>query len=365
MSSLKIGIAGTRGIPAIYGGFETFAEELSVRLQKKGYDVTVYCDKGSYSEPQLQSVRLKYMPIKKSDNQVLYFLLSLYKGLKENDILIVTSTGASYFYWLNFIFKKVLITNSDGIESLRSKWSFFKRKYLHYSQYFASKWSDIVVTDSIGIEQYWSLNYPRGAKVTTIEYGAPLIDEIFESEKKLEALGLLPNDYYLIVARLEPENNLIMMIEGYIQSKSRKKLVIVGSTTHNFYYQRLKKFNITSGVVFLDAIYDKLILQSVRLHAYAYLHGHSVGGTNPSLLEGMGCGNLCICHNNIFNKEVTNKNQLYFSNANELANMINETEQLPDEKKRQYREDSKNRIRQYYSWERITSDYIKLFESII
>ncbi len=363
MSSLKIGIAGTRGIPAVYGGFETFAEELSTRLHERGYTITVYCDKGSYREDTLKGVRLKFMPLKKSSNQVLYFFLSLYQGLRENDILIVTSTGASYFYWINIFFKKVIITNSDGIESLRTKWSFFTRKYLYYSQYFASRWSTLVVTDSVGIEHYWRLNYPRSVHVTTIEYGAPVVDNSPQAEALIAQYHLRPNDYYLVVARLEPENNIKMMIEGFLQSESRKKLVIIGGLTSAHYQNELKNFP-SERVIFLDAIYDSACLQALRLNTFAYLHGHSVGGTNPSLLEAMGCSNLCLCHDNIFNREVTKDEQFYFANEAELATRMNELEKLEPSVLDEFRSKARRRIENYYTWERITDDYIKVFKKL-
>jgi rhamnosyltransferase len=362
MDKKKIGIAGTRGIPAVYGGFETFAEELSYRLHARGFIVTVYCDKNSYSKNNLNGVNLKYLPLKKSTNQVIYFFLSLIKGLRDNDILIVTSTGASYFYFLNIFFKKIIITNSDGIESLRSKWSFFSRKYLFYSQYFASKWSTIIVTDSKGMENYWTNFYPKSVKVTTIEYGAPLVKNSKDYECVLKEYHLKKNDYYLIVARLEPENNLIMMINGYLKSRTQKKLVIVGGFTSAHYQKDLKHYS-SDKVLFLNAVYDSFKLKALRLNCFTYIHGHSVGGTNPSLLEAMGCSNLCICHDNIFNREVTENKQFYFKDSFELTKIINNLETLSTEKINEYRELSFNRIKVYYSWERITDVYVSLFNS--
>ena len=364
MAIKKIGIAGTRGIPAVYGGFETFAEELSIRLAKNNYKVTVYCDKGTYLQRDFHGVKLSFMPLRKSSNQVLYFFLSLYRGLKENDILIVTSTGASYFYWINFFFKKIIITNSDGIESLRAKWSFFTKLYLYHSQYFASKWSDIIVTDSKGIENYWVLNYPKSVRLMTIEYGAPIVNNIVSAEEKVKSLGLKSNDYYLVVARLEPENNIKMMVSGFLKSGSQKKMVIIGSISNEYYNKVLKKLQ-SERVIFLDAIYEKELLQAARLHAFAYLHGHSVGGTNPSLLEAMGCGNICICHDNIFNREVTNLKQLYFANDQELSVIINKIETLSSLQLQEYQGNARARVQNYYSWDRIAEDYVRLFQSYI
>lgn len=359
---LRIAIAGTRGIPANYGGFETFAEEVSQGLANNGYEVTVYCEHSDYPKPHFNNVRLRYVPIKKSTNQAIYFLLSFWYAIKENDVVIVTSTGASYFYFLNKVFfKRIVITNTDGLESRRSKWSFFKRKYLHYSELFAVKTSDALVADSKGIAQYLSHTYSNLPPVSIIEYGAPVLNGSVDNSY-LE-FGLSKAAYYLIVARLEPENNLLMMLEGYAKANTTMPLVVIGNLQDTAYVKELKKFE-SGKIRFLGGIYDKAKLNSLRKNAFAYLHGHSVGGTNPSLLEAMGAFSVCICHNNIYNREVTADAMYYFDSADDVSAIISQLESLSAEELQQKRMQAAERIREYYNWPNMLAKYENTIQTL-
>lgn len=363
MAAYKIGIAGTRGVPANYGGFETFAEAISKNLVEHGWEVTVYCDKNSYHSDFFQGVTLKFLPIRKSDNQVIYFFLSLVRALKENDLIVVTSTGGAYFYWLNFFFRKVIITNSDGIESQRSKWSYLKKKYLQYSQWFAMRFSTVVVADSFAIADYLRSQYIKSVPLEVIEYGAPVVAKIGTTDE-LVLNGLSPKEYFVIVARLEPENNIDLMLEAFVKSGVNKKCVVIGGLIDTKYVKGLKRFA-GANVVFLGPVYNSDKLAQLRFHAFAYLHGHSVGGTNPSLLEAMGCGNICICHDNVFNREVTEGRQLYFSNVDELANVLIKLVQMSVLDQNRLKQHAIGRVSAYYSWENITSRYIDLFKRVL
>lgn len=361
--SFRIGIAGTRGIPAKYGGFETFADELSTKLTKCGCTVSVYCDKGSYDGHLYQGVNLQFLPLQKSTNQVVYFFLSILKALRENDIVIVTSTAGSYFYWLNLFFRKKIITISDGLESKRSKWSFFTRKYLLISERVAMRWSNMVVADSIAIADYIANTYPRAVPVEIIEYGAPVVEDSPNADAVLESFGLEPYGYYLVVARLEPENNIEMMLKGFSASSSMLKCVVVGGLIDTSYVKRLKRIS-DPRISFIGGIYDLEKLRSLRLRSYAYLHGHSVGGTNPSLLEAMGCANVCICHDNPFNREVTDNQHFYFSSAEELKLRLQEVEKQPYDALILLGKQAQHRVRTYYTWENICRKYLGAFASI-
>jgi glycosyltransferase involved in cell wall biosynthesis len=363
MARCKVGIAGTRGIPAAYGGFETFAEVLSSKLVQKGYEVTVYCDHDSYPENTYQGVRLSFMTLRKSANQVLYFMLSLIRALRENDVVIVTSTGAAYFYWINTLFfGRVIITNSDGIENNRSKWSYWQKKYLQYSEWFAMRFSNVVIADSFAIADYLSARYRHMKSLQVIEYGAPLVQDPGKTDV-LEKHGLKAGEYFIVVARLEPENNIQLIIEGFLQSNSTKKLVLVGSLIDNSYCKAISSY-CSDRVLFLGAVYDQYALRQLRYYAAAYLHGHSVGGTNPSLLEAMGCGNVCICHDNVFNREVTAGNQLYFNSRESLASLLQSFAQLPKCRVEEYRTAARRRISEYYNWEMICERYDVLLQGL-
>jgi glycosyltransferase involved in cell wall biosynthesis len=359
---IRIGIAGTRGIPANYGGFETFAEEISKGLCDLGYEVTVYCEKNAIRQSFLGKVKLKYLPMLKSTNQAIYFFWSFCKAIWENDIVIVTSTGASYIYPLNKVFfRRKVITNTDGVESQRTKWSYWQQKYLLFSEYFAVKWSDIVVADALGIADYLYKHYQKMAPVSIIEYGAHVIEKAGDQYK---AYDVDSGNYLLIVARLEPENNILMMLEGYTISDISMPLLVVGYIQHTDYVRKLQEFA-NNRVRFLNGIYDKDTLNSLRFHAYAYLHGHSVGGTNPSLLEAMGCGSICICNDNIYNREVTNHNMYYFSDALQLAALLNTINTLTREELQYRKALALARVKSYYSWNNMCDKYAKQFARLL
>jgi glycosyltransferase involved in cell wall biosynthesis len=359
---VRIGIAGTRGIPAKYGGFETFAQEISVGLAKNGSIVTVYCENNSIKPTAYGRVLLKYLPIKKSTNQPVYFWLSLWRALHENDVVIVTSTGAAYFYLLNKVFyRRKIITNTDGVESRRSKWSYLEKMYLRYSEYFAVRLSDAIVADALGIADYLYKNYEKMSPVNIIEYGA---FEIKHTDNSYRNYGVEDGKYLLIVARLEPENNILMMLEGYCLSNIEMPLLVVGNIQSTDYVTKLQEFT-GKKVRFLNGIYDKEKLNSLRVHAFAYLHGHSVGGTNPSLLEAMGCGSICICHDNNYNREVTNHNMFYFSDATQLAALLTHVLKLSHLEIETKKQLAIERINTYYNWDKILEKYEKLISKLL
>jgi rhamnosyltransferase len=364
MKGLQIAIVGTRGIPAKYGGFETFAEEISVLLTKKGLNVTVYCDNNKYQKiPLYKGVNLKYQRTIKSKHSLFFYLEGIFKALKENDLIIIAGTGGSFFYFLNIFFRKKIITNTDGVESRRNKWSFYKKRIIKISEKLTVKYSDYLIADSFGIKNYLLNQYPflDPTKIKVIEYGAWINN--YTDIDYLTSLKLTPNNYYLIVCRLEPENNVHMIIDGYNKSNTKKPLVIVGNLTHNEYVNTLINAK-TSKIFFLGGIYEKKKLMALRYSAFAYIHGHSVGGTNPSLLEALASSNISICHDNIFNREVTANNQLYFSNAEQLKEKINLLENMSDEEMRKLKYLAKNRIENYYSWENIANKYYNLISNI-
>jgi len=359
---MKIGIVGTRGIPAAYGGFETFAQELAPRLISKEIEVIVYCDKNSYDKDNYKGVHLKFLSTTKSDNPLWYYYKSLKIALKEVDIVLVTGTAGSLFYFLNIFYRKKIITNTDGVESRRAKWSFFKKQIIKLTESLAVRFSTALVADSQGITKYLIKEYKAlsPTKIHTIEYGAYVNNNLVESV--LTKFELKDNGYYLIVSRLEPENNVDMIVKGYLNSNASKPLIIVGGILDSEYVKSLLKFS-SSKVRFIGGIYNQEELSGLRYSCSAYLHGHSVGGTNPSLLEALGSSNVCICHDNIFNREVTNEEMMYFKNVDECSERILELENMSDQEIFNVKVKAINRIKDYYNWENISSKYIHLFKN--
>jgi len=362
---MKIGIVGTRGIPAKYGGFETFAEELSVRLVKKGVKCAVYCDKGSYNKSDYKGVNLHFVNTTKTKSPFKYYFLSLKEALKKDEIIIITGSSGALFIWLKFFYNRnaIVITNTDGVEHSRTKWSFLGRKILHFFEWFAVNFSNYIIADSKAIKSYLKTSYPHinKQKIKVIEYGA--YNALSKRENLLKEFSLKPNNYYLVVARLEPENNIDMIIKGFIESKSKVPLVIVGNLNDTKYVNLLLK-NQSPLIKFLGGIYNKEKLLAIRTFCKAYIHGHSVGGTNPSLLEAMGVKNFIIAHDNVFNREVTNNQAFYFKNYIECSVQIKNFEKMdPNEidKKKQF---YVTRIINYYNWDRITNQYLEFFNQI-
>ena len=279
MKKKKIAIVGTRGIPAKYGGFETFAEEISERLVTNAIEVTVYCDAAESRPSKLGNVNLAYSGFTKSNNPLKFYYDCINLASKSHDILLVAGTGGSPFYWLPKLRKKKIITNIDGVESRRNKWSFLKKMYIKFSEILSIKFSNVVIADSQGIKDYILQNYDvQKSKVQVIEYGAS-INHYFD-QQILDKYDIGHNGYYLIVSRLEPENNVHIILEGYEFSQTDKPLIVVGNVTDTTYAQSLLKFK-SDKIKFVGGIYDKDALAALRYSCFAYIHGHSVGGTNP------------------------------------------------------------------------------------
>jgi glycosyltransferase involved in cell wall biosynthesis len=360
---MKLAIVGSRGIPPKYGGFETFAEEISLLLIESGMEVTVQCDRGSFDHAEFRGIKLFYSSVIKTNNRLRYYFEGIRWGLKNADVILVLGSGGSLFYLLNLIKRKVILTNTDGLEYERAKWSLPVKLYWRLSEAFSVILSDFLIADSKSIRNYLLKKYRiPSEKVKVIEYGA-FINNVLN----LATLGNHSLDhqaYYLVVCRLEPENNIGCIIDGYISSGSVLPLIIVGNVLENRYVQGLyKKFN-SDRIRFLGGIYDKAELRALRFSCKAYIHGHSVGGTNPSLLEAMGSSNIILGHDNVFNREVTGGSQLYFKNSDECASGIRMIEAMNDQEMETYRRFSLERVHDYYNWEMIRNKYISLLEAI-
>jgi len=360
---IRVAIIGTHGIPARYGGFETFAEEFSQLLVREGYNVIVQCEVSDGMPEYLNGVKLFYSPVKKSEHPLRYYYSGLKNSLRTSEIIIITGSIGAPFYFLNFFKRRVLITNTDGIEYKRSKWSILHRLFLRFTEMLAVRFSDIVIADSLSIMDFLSSKYRSSAgKLRLIEYGA-VINQKYNA-KHLEEYKLSVKGYYLVVCRLEPENNLIMIIEGYLKSHSALPLLIVGNVTPTAFVKNILGGYGSDKVIFAGGIYDKTVLSSLRYCCKAYIHGHSVGGTNPSLLEAMGNGNVIICHDNTFNREVTADSQFYFSDPDSCSEAIKKVEKLSEAEIDSFREKSCSRIRDYYNWDNIIGKYTRLIKSL-
>ncbi len=360
---MKISIVGTRGIPAKYGGFETFAEEISLLLIREGIEVSVQCDHDSYPHDSLNGVELFFSSVTKSDHPLIYYYEGLKWSLRHSDIILVTTYFGSPFYLLNLFRRKPIITNPDGLEYKRGKWPLIIKIYIRISELLAMIFSDYLIADSEKINLYLS-NYYRFAKkkIRLIEYGAYPNDQ--PCNDVLEKYGLTHDEYYLIVCRIEPENNLDMILTAYQNAKTNRPIVISGNIHNTKYEKRLMNRYSSERIRFLGSIYDKQELNGLRYSCKTYIHGHSVGGTNPSLLEAMANHNLILAHDNVFNREVTSEKQLYFKTVEQCTEKINQIELMTSDEINIFKESGYELIINKYNWERILKKYLDFFREI-
>ena len=357
---MKIGILGTRGIPNAYGGFEQFAQHLAKGLVEKGHDVSVY---NSSNHPHKAStwsgvnIIHCYDPESKigTAGQFIYDYNCIQDAKKrEFDILLqlgYTSSSIWHRFWPK---KTTHIVNMDGLEWKRTKYNKFTQRFLKWAESLAVNYGDVLIADSTGIKDYIRKRYQKEA--VYIPYGAD-IPEAF-SQSILNLFQLDANQYYLLIARMEPENNIEPVILGYLQSSKPHPLVIVGSTENKYGQFLLKKYA-SNNIRFQGAVYDQAALNALRHYSALYFHGHSVGGTNPSLLEAMACGCNIVAHENEFNRDILSDSASYFSTADEVKKIMNEplNNSLVTDRKQKNLE----KIRSIFTWEKIIDDYENVF----
>jgi glycosyltransferase involved in cell wall biosynthesis len=353
---MKIGILGTRGIPNRYGGFEQMTEYLSRGLTERGHEVYVYSPHHHfYKEKKWNSVNIIHrydpQPFMGTAGQFIYDLNCINDARKRNfDILLhlgYTSDAVWYSRWPS----TRNLVNMDGMEWKRSKYNSLTRKFLKWSESIAVKKANRLIADSEGIKQHLLANYQ--ADSCFIPYAA-------EEFRNGDPGVLIPfrvkkGEYSLAVARMEPENNLAMIIEGHLENKH--PLLIIGNT-ENRYGKYLQRKYRHPFIRFSVPVYEKPRINSLRLFSKIYFHGHSVGGTNPSLLEAMGCGCRIAAHDNIFNRAVLQSEGEYFSTSSDIAKILNSD---PTPAKLEHdQEINRHKIQTAYSPENMVAAYEKL-----
>jgi glycosyltransferase involved in cell wall biosynthesis len=367
----RVAIVGARGIPASYGGFETFAEEIAVQLvEHYGYQITVVCDaeqeKHNKGMTEHRGVQLRYSSYAKGKNAIRFYRDSIRRVAADHDIVYSCGPAGGMFAGIVHRHGGVMLTNPDGLNSRRAKWSRPVQLGFRAFEWLSSRLSDVVVCDSLGIEDYIRSSY--GVRSTYVaEYGAyenPFIDR-GDVDEYLQRFGLMPDSYHLVISRLEPENNVETIVRGF-SSRSRKyPLVVVGNLKDTAYVRNLQACS-SSQVHFLGGIYERDLLAAVRAKAISYFHGHSVGGTNPSLLEAMGSRNLCICHDNVFNREVVGDLGMFFSSADEVDNLVGEIESGSIvERVESMGRGVLEKVRSYYNWKNMAKKYDVLFRKVV
>ncbi|PSL48934.1 glycosyltransferase involved in cell wall biosynthesis [Chitinophaga niastensis] len=364
---MKIAILGTRGIPNNYGGFEQFAEYISVGLVELGHNVTVYNPHfHSYQEDTFKGVKIQKI---KSPEQTIgsmgnfiYDYRSLKHALAQDfDLIYEAGYGtASPSYFLLKNSTVPVLTNMDGLEWKRSKWNFITRRLMRYFEKLAIKKSHYLIADNIGIQQYYKETF--NADTIYLPYGADAV--LAYDEQALTEFNLQMNDYFILIARLEPENNITMILDAYLDSGHPSPFIVIGN--HQSKYGKYLQANYPhKNIRFLGGIYDKQKLDSLRYYSKAYMHGHSVGGTNPSLLEAMASDAFIFAHGNNFNKGVLDSNAIYFTSREQLAAALSDADELANKHKASFLLGNKDKINNNYNWNRVIKLHEEVFVDIL
>ena len=359
---MKIAIIGTRGIPNNYGGFEQFAEYLSLGLVDKEHEVFVYNPHNHiFKESKYKGVNIIHCfdpeYLIGTSGQFLYDLNCIINCRKYNFDIILQLGYTSSSIWNRIMPKKsILVTNMDGIEWKRSKFSNKVQMFLKYAERLAVKYSNYFISDSIGIQKYLLEEYKVDS--TYIPYGAEKIGH--PNLDVLNTYNLSKYNYDIVVARMEPENNIEMILEGFMHSKKDRDLVIIGSLKTDFGKYVSEKYD-DRQIKYLGFVSGIENLNSLRYFSNLYFHGHSVGGTNPSLLEAMASNSLMCAHDNIFNKSILEKDAYYFTNFEQISDLMNNKIKA---KENVFVINNKQKINNLYSWNKIVDDYNSFFYKI-
>ena len=355
---MKIAILGTRGIPASYGGFETFAEELSRRLVERGHRVTVYCREKSPS-PYL-GVDLAYLPTirhKYFDTIAHTFLSTIHLLGHRQDVALYCNAANAIFTWMPRLLGIPVALNVDGLERKRKKWNAAAKAWYLISERLATFCPTAVVSDARNIAEYYQARY---AKPTTfIAYGAELGK--VRSTDILTKLGLEPGEYFLYVSRLEPENNAMMVREAFERLATTKKLAIIGDAPYADQFIRRVRDTDDPRIVMPGAIYGSGY-RELQSHCFAYVHATEVGGTHPALIEAMGRGALTLYFDTVENEEVAGDAALPFTGN--LTETMAKVLAMSAVEQDQWRAKATERIRERYSWEAVTSQYETLLSRL-
>jgi len=354
---LRIAILGTRGIPNNYGGFEHISEYVSEGLVKRGYEVTVYSShKHPYQESTWNGVEIRhcYDPeyLIGTSGQFVYDLNCLLDARKQRfDVILIMGYTSSSIWGKLYPPDSTIITNMDGLEWRRTKYSRPVQRFLRYAEKLAVRYSQFYISDSLVIKSYLGEKYNINSRY--IPYGADLFSE--EEREQVETGQALKEDYFLLMARMEPENNIETILEGFNNSNSQRKFKVLGDTSNRFGKFITHKFKNDGRIEFKGSIYDTAKVRSLQNNSYLYFHGHSVGGTNPSLLEAMASEALIAAHNNPFNKSVLNADAFYFSDAKEVRSIVETVQRKGPEKTMV--SNNLHKIKYQFNWEKIIDEY--------
>jgi glycosyltransferase involved in cell wall biosynthesis len=359
-SRRRLIILGIRGIPAAHGGFETFAERLAIWLRDHGWEVTVYCqgsDTGERTEDEWEGIRRVHLPIKTDGaiGTIEFDVKATADALREPGTILTLGYNTGFLcVWLR-LRCRLNYVNMDGLEWKRAKYSFVPRLYLWINERLAAWAGSRLIADHPAIAEHLATRTAK-QRISVIPYGSDSVSEADADPTPLARMRLEPGRFFTVIARPEPENSILEIVTAFSAKPRGAKLALLGKYDKSIPYQAAVAAAASAEVVFTGPIYDKPSLAALRFHSLAYLHGHQVGGTNPSLVEALGAGNAVIAHDNTFNRWVAGEAGLYFSDAVDCAKHI---EQIIADASLRQRLSAKARQRwqEDFTWPNILEQY--------
>lgn len=355
---MKVAIVGTQGVPANYGGFESLVENLLGVHCPEDVDYTVYCSSKDMPDKrsEYKGAKLKYVSLHANGAQSIpYDILSMCRVISGYDVILVLGvSGCLFMPILKGMSRSKIIVNIDGLEHRRAKWGRMACWVLRTSEAMAIKFADIIVSDNKGIQNYVSETYGKSSEL--IAYGGDHVKRDLTNDfidSTLDKYGLKKGNYAITVCRIEPENNSHIILEAF--SKTDKTLVFIGNWNHSEYSRQLReKYTVYPNIRIFDAIYDLDVLYALRSNAGIYMHGHSAGGTNPSLVEAMFFGIPIIACDVVYNRETTENKAYYFKSTTDILSHLNSASLNGEEMI-----EIANRR---YTWKHISEQYCKLYQ---
>lgn len=323
---MKVAIIGIQGVPSHYGGFESLVENIIGENCSRDIHYTIFCSSLDMANRQKEykGCRLKYVGLHANGiSSIPYDILSMIRAIRGYDtILVLGTSGCIFLPILRLLSRSKIVVNIDGLEHRREKWGKWARRFLRFSEVLAVRNAGVVIADNKGIQDYVTETYHKPSEL--IAYGGDhVIRNVPEEQQQtiLKQYGLNDHEYAITVCRIEPENNCHLTLKAF--SQTNKTLVFIGNWQHSPYAQNLyREYKNIANIKLLDSIYELDTLFTLRSHAACYVHGHSAGGTNPSLVEAMFFGCPIIAYNVIYNRETTQNQAYYFSSVDELVQIL-------------------------------------------
>ena len=358
---MRVGLLGTRGIPAQHGGFETAVEFIGPGLVERGWDVTVYCRNAGQKMRNYKGVRLVNLPALRTKSAETLSHTALSTGhalLRKLDVAIVFNSGNAPFVAPLRLRGYPVAVHIDGLEAQRGKWTGFGARYYRWAEKLSVQHADAVIADARAIGDYVQQKY--GRESVYLPYGAPIR---LGTPGSLDRLGLEPDGFHLSVARFEPENHVLEIVRGYRSSSARLPLVVVGAASYSHEYAAAvaRAAQGDTRIQLVGPVWDQELLDDLYVGARSVLHGHSVGGTNPSLLRAMGAAGRVTAFDCVFNREVLGDTGRWFSDEAGVGSMVEQDEAVADDRGRR----AQDRAARLYRWEDVIDGYARLCEGLV